>query len=358
MTTAISKRAHDKLGTSGLLEMYRRMVSIRLFETTAENLFAAGELVGSIHTSVGQEGVCVGAAMAVAADDFMTGHHRSHGHPIGKGADIGRLMAELFGKESGICHGFGGSMHLADFTIGSLGEAAIVASSMPVAVGAALASKMSGWNKVCLAFFGDGASNAGAFHESLNMAAVWKLPVIFVCENNQFAVSTRHETVCAVEHIAQRGAAYNMPAETVDGQNALAVWEAVDRAASNARANAGPALIEAMTYRYGDHSYLMNRLRYRTDEEVAAWRKNDPIDNLGHALEAENLATTDELVEIQEGVRRDVDKAVASAREASYPGVDRLWDLMYVDPTGFRDRRHHVEWVQNATSQLATNGVR
>ncbi len=340
----ISARVLDQLGATGLIEMYRRMVAIRIFETSAERLFSRGELVGSIHTSVGQEGVCVGAGMAVRRDDFMTGHHRSHGHPIGKGADLKRLMAELFGKETGVCKGLGGSMHLADFSIGSLGEAAVVASSLPIAVGAALASKMQGWDKVVLAFFGDGASNAGAFHEALNMAAIWKLPVIFVCENNQFAVSTRHETVCSVKQISQRGTAYSMRAETIDGQNPLRVWESVDNAAGEARSGAGPVLIEAMTYRYGDHSFLMNRLRYRTDEEVDVWRRNDPIENLGAVLTAEGLADEGMLEGLRTKVDREVNDAIEFARASTPLAPASLWENMYADPSGFSHRRHHQAW--------------
>jgi TPP-dependent pyruvate/acetoin dehydrogenase alpha subunit len=340
----MDQQALSELGVEGLLEMYRRMVAIRVFDTTVEGLIDRGELVGSIHTSIGQEGSCVGAGMAVAPDDYMTGSHRSHGHPIGKGAELAKLMAELFGKSTGVCHGNGGSMHLADFGVGSLGETAIVASSLPIAVGAALAAKLKGETKVCLAFFGDGAANAGAFHESLNMAAIWKLPVIFLCENNQFAVSTRHETVCAVERISERGPAYRMRAETVDGQDALAVWAAVRHAADVARSGDGPSLIEALTYRYGDHSYLMNRLKYRTEDEVAVWRRNDPIENLGRLLVAEDLVTADQLAAVRQSVDDEIEKSLEFARASEYPTAASLWPHMYDDPSGFAARRHNQAW--------------
>jgi pyruvate dehydrogenase E1 component alpha subunit len=340
----MDQQAMKELGVDGLLEMYRRMVAIRVFDTTVEGLIDRGELVGSIHTSIGQEGTCAGAGMAVAADDYMTGSHRSHGHPIGKGAELAKLMAELFGKSTGVCEGNGGSMHLADFSIGSLGETAIVASSLPIAVGAALASKLKGDGKVALAFFGDGASNAGAFHESLNMAAIWKLPVIFMCENNQFAVSTRHETVCSVERISERGPAYRMRAETVDGQDALTVWSAVRHAAEIARSGGGPSLIEALTYRYGDHSYLMNRLKYRTEEEVDIWRANDPIDNLGRLLAEEKLATEDDLAAVRQSVADEIERSLEFARASDYPTADSLWPNMYTDPSGFAARRHNQAW--------------
>jgi acetoin:2,6-dichlorophenolindophenol oxidoreductase subunit alpha len=340
----MDQQALKELGVDGLLEMYRRMVAIRVFDTTVEKLIDRGELVGSIHTSIGQEGSCAGAGMAVAPDDYMTGSHRSHGHPIGKGAELAKLMAELFGKETGVCQGNGGSMHLADFSVGSLGETAIVASSLPIAVGAALASRLKGDGKVTLAFFGDGASNAGAFHESLNMAAIWKLPVIFLCENNQFAVSTRHESVCAVERISERGPAYRMRAETVDGQDALAVWASVRIAADVARSGGGPSLIEALTYRYGDHSYLMNRLKYRTEEEVDVWRRNDPIENLGRQLVADHLVSEDQLAAVRQSVDDEIERSLEFARASEDPSADSLWAKMYADPSGFAARRHNQAW--------------
>jgi pyruvate dehydrogenase E1 component alpha subunit len=253
-------------------------------------------------------------------------------------------MAELFGKDTGVCHGNGGSMHLADFGVGSLGETAIVASSLPIAVGAGLASKIKGENKVVLAFFGDGAANAGAFHESLNLAAVWKLPVIFLCENNQFAVSTRLEQTTSVEHISERGSAYRVRAETVDGQDSLAVWTAVREAARIARSGGGPSLIEALTYRYGDHSYLMNRLKYRTEEEVDIWRQNDPIDNLGRELVEAGLASEEKLAEVRQSVTDEIDESLKFSRDSAYPAADSLWSKMYDDPSGFAARRHNQAW--------------
>jgi acetoin:2,6-dichlorophenolindophenol oxidoreductase subunit alpha len=332
------------LGPNGVLEMYRRMLAIRVFETTAEELIDTGELIGVIHTSVGQEATCVGAGMGLAADDYITGNHRSHGHPIGKGAELAKLMAELFGKKTGVCNGFGGSMHLADFTVGCLGETAIVGSSLPIAVGAALSSKLTDDGKVCLAFFGDGASNAGAFHESMNMAAIWDLPLIFMCENNGYAITTRHDAACSVEHISQRGTAYEMPAKTVDGQDVFAVWNAVHEAADLARAGRGPSLIEAITYRYGDHSYLMNRLPYRTAAEIDEWRKNDPIENFARTVTAQGVATEGDLSAIRVSVEQEVADAVAFARASDYPELDDLWDHMYTDPRGFPQRRHNDAW--------------
>lgn len=334
-----------------LIEMYRRMLAIRLFDTAAEKLVGSGEIVGSIHTSIGQEGVCVGAGMALRDDDYVTGNHRSHGHPIGKGAHLDALMAELFGKRTGVCKGMGGSMHLADFGVGSLGESAIIGSTMPVAVGAGLAARMQKRDAVCLAFFGDGAANAGAFHESLNMAAVWKLPVVFVCENNQYAVSTKHSDVCAVERIGDRAPAYGIPGSTVDGQDVLVVWRAVRDAVDRARRGDGPTLIEGLTYRYGDHSFLMSRLgSIRPDDEVDRWRRRDPVDILGRHLIANGVADADRLDAVREEVAKAVDGAVERARQAPEPVVDDMWSGMYVDAEGFKARRHHRRWLERSTT--------
>jgi acetoin:2,6-dichlorophenolindophenol oxidoreductase subunit alpha len=345
MTTATSVP-----GAEEQLEMYRRMVRIRVFETEAEKLFSKGELVGSIHTSVGQEGSCVGAGMALRNDDMITGTHRSHGHPIGKGAPIGPLMAELFGRTTGICKGLGGSMHLADFAHGSVGETAVVASSLPIATGAALASKMQGWDRVVLSFFGDGASNAGAFHESVNMAAIWNLPIVFFCENNTYAVSTRHEDVSAVKDIAERAVAYGIRGEVVDGQDVLAVWQAVSRAVESARAGGGPVLIEAKTYRYGDHSYLMSRLgSYRDESEVDLWRGRDPIEIHRKYLLDNELATAEVLDGIEQETAAEIAQSIADGRTAPTITGPDLWQYMYDKPDGFRARSHNAAWTAAMT---------
>jgi len=261
-----------------LIEMYRRMMRIRLFEDCAEEAHRNGEIRGSLHTSHGQEAEIVGACMALRVDDYMVGNHRSHGHPIGKGAKLDALMAELLARETGVCRGKGGSMHLADFSVGSLGETSIVGSGLPVAAGAALGAKMQGSDRVSLCFFGDGASNEGTFHEALNMAANWKLPVIFMCENNGYAVSTPIATTAAVQNIADRAPVYCIPGVVVDGQDVIAVYEVVSEAVRRARAGEGPTLVEAKTYRYLDHAANMGRdLKYRTIDEMDQWRKRDPL---------------------------------------------------------------------------------
>ena len=222
------------------LRMQHRMQLIRYFDETAVTLVAQGELVGAVHTYIGEEAVAVGACAALRDEDYITGNHRSHGHPIAKGGDVRRAMAELLGKSTGYCKGKGGSMHLADFSIGILGESGILGSALPVAAGAALASKLRGEDKVVIPFFGDGASNEGACHETMNLASVWKLPVVFVCENNQYAVTTRFDTSVATENIADRAAAYNMPGLLVDGQDVVAVYEATREAVARGARRPGP----------------------------------------------------------------------------------------------------------------------
>ncbi|MCI0869071.1 MAG: thiamine pyrophosphate-dependent dehydrogenase E1 component subunit alpha, partial [Chloroflexi bacterium] len=219
-----------------LMTMMRRMMMIRRFDETVKEMVQRGELVGAAHCYIGEEAVAVGACTALRDDDYITGNHRSHGHPIAKGGDVNKAMAELLGKITGFCRGNGGSMHLADFSIGILGESGIVASALPVAVGAALGSKMQGNDRVVIAFFGDGASNQGACHEAMNLASIWKLPTIFLCENNQYAVTTNFRDTVAVENISDRASAYNMPGVLVDGQDVMAVHEATREAVARARA--------------------------------------------------------------------------------------------------------------------------
>ena len=268
-----------------LEEMYLRMCRIRYFEEAVIEIHSSGELIGPAHPYIGEEAVAVGACAALRDHDRIAGNHRSHGHPIAKGGDVKKAMAEILGKTGGFCKGKGGSMHLADFSIGILGESGIVASSVPIATGAALASKLSKQDFVSLVFFGDGASNQGACHESMNMAALWDLPVIFMCENNGYAITTSYKNSVSVDHVSDRASAYGMPGVLVDGQDAIAVWEATNEAVIRARAGEGPTLIEAMTYRYEDHSLGLDRIRkaeYRTQGEVEEAMKRDPLLSLIH----------------------------------------------------------------------------
>ena len=319
------------------LEMMRRMLRIRYFDEEAVQMVQRGELVGAVHCYIGEEAVAVGACAALRDDDYITGNHRSHGHPIAKGGDVRRAMAELFGKRTGYCKGKGGSMHLADFSIGILGESGILASALPVAVGAALACKLRGEDKVVIPFFGDGASNEGACHEAMNLASVWKLPVVFVCENNQYAVTTHFHSTVAVENISDRASAYNMPGVLVDGQDVVAMYEAVREAVARARAGLGPSLIEGKTYRYQDHSEGLARVvrgqpAYRSEEEVAYWRKRDPLIIHKERLLSQDIATEAELARMEEETRAQIADAVQFARESPYPDPEEVFDDLFTNP--------------------------
>ena len=318
-----------------LMEMQRRMLRIRYFEERVIQLVERGEIVGAAHSYIGEEAVAVGACMALRDDDWITGNHRSHGHPIAKGGDVNKAMAELLGKSTGFCKGKGGSMHLADFSIGILGESGILGSSIPTAVGAALGSQLQGNDRVAVPFFGDGASNEGAFHESVNLAAVWKLPVVFLCENNQYAVTSSFKKMVASDNISDRSVAYNIPGVLVDGQDVIAMYEAVSEAVARARAGQGPSLVEGRTYRYYDHSLGLNRIvqdPYRQNEEVEEWKKRDPIDIHKERLLSQNIATQEELYEMESQVMAQIDEAVEFALKSPYPEPGALFEDMYADP--------------------------
>ena len=251
------------------------MWTVRRFEEAVDDLFARGLMHGTMHLSIGQEAAATGACAALRPGDAITSTHRGHGHCIAQGADLTRMMAELLAKETGYCRGRGGSMHIADVATGNLGANGIVAGGIPIAVGAALARRMRGEDSVVLSFFGDGAANEGAFHEALNLAAIWKLPVVLVCENNKYGMSFSTEKAFAIAHIAERAAGYGMPGVTVEGNDVEAVHAAVGEAVARARSGEGPTLVEAETYRWKGHSKSDKNL-YRTRDEIAAWRERDP----------------------------------------------------------------------------------
>ena len=308
------------------LEVYRRMALIRAFEEAFTEIQGQGHIAGSLHTSHGQEAEIVGACTALRIDDYMVGNHRSHGHPIGKGAALRGLMAELMGKATGVCGGKGGSMHLADFSVGSLGETSIVGSGIPVAAGAALGAKMQGLDRVCLCFFGDGASNEGTFHEGLNYAAIWRLPVIFLCENNRYAVSTPISAVTCVDNIADRAAAYGMPGVVVDGQDPLAVHDAVTLAVRRARQGEGPTLVEAKTYRFQEHAANMGRkFEYRSDAEIAEERKRDPVPAFADRLVRDFGFSEGEVARLAAEAQAELDDALAFARSSPMPAREALY---------------------------------
>lgn len=318
LTQATKRSQEVSIPKDVALTMLKRMVRIRLFDECASEI-RVSSIRGAVHNSIGQEGEIVGACMALRDDDYMTGNHRSHGHPIGKGVELAPLMAELFGKKTGVCAGKGGSMHLAAFGVGSLGESGIVGSLMPVATGAALSAKLRNTDQVALCFFGDGAANCGPFHESLNLAAVWKLPVIFLCENNGYAICTPQWQSTAVVNIADRAAAYDMPGVIVDGQDAVAVFDAVSEAVARARAGKGPSLVEAKTYRFCDHQEDYDFAPYRAQEEVKGWRLKDPIEIFVARLKSSGQLTQRDYDMIRAEVRSELENAVAFAKSSPSP---------------------------------------
>ena len=320
-----------------LLEMQRRMLRIRHFDERASKMVKRGQIPGTVHTSIGQEAQVVGACMALGDGDYMTGNHRSHGHPIGKGSPLGPLMAELVGKGTGVCGGKGGSLHLADFAVGSLGESGIVGSSIPIATGAALSAKVIGNGKVALAFFGDGAANQGCLYEAMNMAGVWDLPVIFLCENNQYALSTPAHTVTSGV-IAERAAGFGIEGVRVeDGQDVLAVYDATATAVDRARAGQGPTLIEVVTYRFHEHSEgLRLGTDYRDAAEKEAWLLRDPIVIFRQNLVKEGLATDEELDELEASVLQEVEEAVEFTDASPFPDPSIAFADLYTEPTPLR----------------------
>ena len=314
-------------------EAYSRMVRIRKFEEEGSRLYTAGRIPGVFHASIGQEAAIVGACMALRDEDTMTGTHRSHGHPIGKGADLKALMAELMGKETGICKGRGGSMHLADKSVGIISESAIVGGGIPLATGCALSAKVRRTDQVSLCFFGDGAVNQGTFHESLNMASLWKLPVIYVCENNGYAITTSLARSHGQTSVAKRAESYGMPGVSVDGQDVRAVYTAANEAAARARRGQGPTLIEAKTYRFDEHQVgLFIKSPYRTPAEIEEYKtRRDPIALYRQALLAEGF-TDAELTEIESQVINTVNQAIQFAEESPSPSPASLHDYLYSDP--------------------------
>jgi len=271
-------------------ELLRQMYTIRAFEEMAEQLYAMGKIHGTMHLSIGMEASAVGAIAALRADDLVLSTHRGHGHCIAKGADLNLMMAEFMGRENGYCRGRGGSMHIADVAGGNLGANGVVGGGIATAVGVGLGLKMQKRDQIILCFFGDGAANLGTFNESLNMAAIWTLPVVYVCENNQYAMSFSVKKAFAIERISDRAAGYGMPGVTVDGNDLMAVYEAVSEAVKRARKGKGPSLIENVTYRWRGHS-KSDVNRYRTKEEIEAWKQKCPIQRFRARLIEEGVLT-------------------------------------------------------------------
>ena len=318
-----------------LLDFYERMLLIREFELRAINERRGGLIPGFIHSCVGQEATAVGACSALNQDDVITSTHRGHGHLIAKGGEPKFMMAELAARSTGYCGGKGGSLHMTDFDLGILGANGIVAGGIPSAVGAALAFQMRGEQRVALAFFGDGATNEGAFHEAANLAGLWKLPVIFFCENNLYGEGTPQDKQSPVPDLAVRAESYAFPGVIVDGNNVLAVFEATQLAVERARNGEGPTFIEGKTYRYRGH-YEGDPMLYRTKEELAEWRQKDPIATYRQRLIANQTTTEDELQALDEQVQLSLDEAVQFASESPQPQPESALEGVYSDTHGGR----------------------
>ena len=311
-----------------LVEMYKKMFQIRCFEEKVFELYAQNLVPGTIHLYAGEEAVAVGVCSSLRKDDYITSTHRGHGHCIAKGAQLKRIMAEILGKKTGYCKGKGGSMHIADFNVGMLGATAVVGAGLPIAMGAGLSMKLRGTDKVVACFFGDGASNQGTFHEAINMAAIWKLPVIFICENNIYAMGTRQSTVMLTENISDRAIAYGIPGVAVDGNDVLAVYEVAQKAVERARTGEGPTLVECKTYRHKGHSRI-DPAKYRPKEEVAEWLRKDPIKQFKEKLLQENVLLEAEIQQIEKEVLTEIEEAAKFAMESQYPSPEEALEDVY-----------------------------
>jgi len=320
-----------------LIDFYRQMLLIRRFEQKCAELYAAGKIGGFLHLYIGEEAVGVGAINALKPQDHIFSHYRDHGYPIARGSDPKVLMAELLGKSTGCSHGKGGSMHMCDPKRNFYGGYAIVAGHLPMAVGMALASAYKGRNEVTLCIFGDGATDMGEFHESLNLASVWKLPVVFLCENNLYAMGTPVQETTAATSIAEKAEGYSMPTKRINGQDVLEVYQECAAAYEYARSGKGPMLIEAMTYRYRGHSAVDAQL-YRSKEEVLERKTGDPVKSFPRWLVEMNVLNQSDLERMEQDAQQTVADCVQFAEDSPEPTVDDLYRDVYVDNTGFANR--------------------
>ena len=313
-----------------LHDLHRRMVRIRLFEEAAGKLAEAAKLPGFLHLYVGEEAVAAGVCVNLTDADSITSTHRGHGHLVAKGGQFRPMMAELMGKATGYCNGKGGSMHISSLELGMLGANGIVGAGSPIAVGAAFTHKYRDDGNVAVAFFGDGATNIGAFHEAANMACALKLPIVFACENNEYGEFTRRDQTMAITDIVDRAQGYGMPGVIVDGMDAVAVYEAAGEAIAYARAGKGPTLIEAKTYRFYNHHGVQNLgLKYRPDSEVEVWKQRDPIFTLEARLTEIGVITADQVEAVWAELRADIADAIAFAEESPLPDKDQLLEDVY-----------------------------
>ncbi len=313
---------------SAQMDLYQQMIRIRLFEKEVERRMKAGYIHGTTHLCNGQEAIAVGVCSLLEKGDTITSTHRGHGHSLAFGASMDKMMAELFGKVTGYCKGKGGSMHIADVSGGNLGANGVVGGGIPIAVGAALTAKMTKTDHVAICFFGDGATNEGSFHESLNLAAIWDLPVVFICENNAYGMSSPIEKMARIKHLSTRAASYGFPGITIDGNDVREVQQATRTAIERAREGKGPTLLEAKTYRYKGHSRSDKEL-YRSEQEVQAHKRNDPITRYKQLLRKEKNIIETEFNDIQKMVQAEVDAAVRFAINSEDPALSTLLEDVY-----------------------------
>jgi len=319
-----------------LLTLFETMFRIRRFEEMATELFKKGALKGTAHSYAGEEAIAAGTCANLTRDDYVGSYHRGHGHCIAKGARVDRMLAELLGKATGYCHGLGGSMHVADLELNILGANGVVGATMPLGVGAALAAQYRGSRAVSVAFFGDGGANQGVFHEALNLAAVWKLPMVFVCENNQYALNTAFHQTTSVPQIAMRSVAYGVPGRTIDGNDAFEVYHVVGEAIERARSGKGPSLIEAMTWRRGPHSMRANLREPRTEAEMSAWKARDPLIRLEEHMQAARISA-EKIALVKASVEKEIQDAVVFATGSPEPELSILESAVYVPHVAHRE---------------------
>lgn len=312
-----------------LADIYLKMLHTRNFEEKVAYFFSRGMIHGTTHLYAGEEATAIGACATLEESDLITSTHRGHGHCIGKGIDLNRMMSELLGKADGYCKGKGGSMHIADLTRGNLGANGIVGGGLPIAVGAAMTLRLKKRDNIVVCFFGDGAINEGSFHESVNLASIWKLPVLFLCENNQYAMSMSSRRSVNIDDLSIRASAYGIPGKTIDGNDVLEVYRAVREAKAYVKAN-GPMLLVANTYRYKGHS-KSDANKYRSKEEIEEWKARDPIPRLRAWLEAEKIMTAEELDAIEKRASDDIEAAVEYASKSPEPSLDTILEDVYAD---------------------------
>ncbi|WP_330389511.1 pyruvate dehydrogenase (acetyl-transferring) E1 component subunit alpha [Geosporobacter ferrireducens] len=318
------------LSNGKIREMLIQMLKIRKFEEKAMRLFAEGQIPGFVHLYIGEEAVATGVCANLSDEDYITSTHRGHGHILAKGGDLKEMMAELFGKETGYCKGKGGSMHIADATKGILGANGIVGAGHNIAVGAGITAQYKGTDQVCACFFGDASTNQSTFHEALNLASIWKLPVVFVCENNLYGISMSQSRHQAIQDISDRAAAYNMPGITVDGNDVFAVYEAANEAIKRARSGQGPTLIECKTYRHRGH-FEGDATGYRSNDELEEWLKKDPISRLEKYMLDHKTVTAEELETLKREVDQQIADAVEFANKSPYPSLESAVEDIYTD---------------------------